>query len=130
MLLQCLPSTHTFYNQSQQAIQHEVIKHLEGQCKELYSAMDGLDAYFTQRGGAAEKVLARSSTDEKSTKTTSKSVGGKDGSEEKESTTTVHETAKKLADPLFDQVDDRSCFNWMCPWYCASSITTQNPQPP
>lgn len=81
-----------------------MIKHLEGQCKELYSAMDGLDAYFTARGGAAEKVLARSSTDEKSTKTTSKSVGGKDGSEEKESTTTVHETAKKLADPLFDQV--------------------------
>ena len=84
-----------------------MIKHLEGQIKELHTALDGLPDYFSQRGGAAEKVLARTSTDEKSTKTTSKSVGGKDGSEDKESTTTVQETAKKLADPLFDQV--RGC---------------------
>ncbi len=98
-----------------QAIQHEVIKHMEAQLAELYKALDALPDYFTQRGAAAEKVLARTSTDEKASKSLSKSTGGKDGAEEKETTTTVQETAKKVSDPLFDQVE--ACVALDAKWY-------------
>jgi hypothetical protein len=102
-------------NSPQQAIQHEVIKHLEAQLGELYKALDALPDYFSQRSAAAEKVLARTSTDEKATKSLSKSTGGKDGAEEKETTTTVQETAKKASDPLFDQVE--ACVALDAKWY-------------
>jgi len=88
---------------------------MEAQLAELYKALDALPDYFTQRGAAAEKVLARTSTDEKASKSLSKSTGGKDGAEEKETTTTVQETAKKASDPLFDQVE--ACVALDAKWY-------------
>lgn len=92
--------------QPPQAIQHEVIKLLDAQLETIHKAIDGLPGYFSERAAAAEKVVARTSTDEKSSKSVSKSVGGKDGAEEKETTTTTQETGKKATDPLFDQVEN------------------------
>lgn len=58
--------------------------------------------------------MVRASTDEKSTKSLTKSIGGKDGSEEKETTTTVQETGKKATEPLFDQIENVVALD--CKW--------------
>ena len=87
------------------AVLLEVVKTVEAKIEAINKALDELPSYFSERGGAVDKVVTRGSTDEKVTKTKTNTSGGKDGDEEKASTTRFEEKSSKTNEALPDQVE-------------------------
>ena len=87
------------------AVVLEVVKTIEQKLDGLNKALDDLPSYFSERAGAVDKVVARTSTDIKESKSKSSSTGGKDGDETKGSESQSEEKSTKKNEALPDQLE-------------------------
>lgn len=83
----------------------EVVKTIEGKIEVLNKGLDELPNYFSERASAVEKLVARTSTDVKESKSKSSTTGGKDGDETKGSESQTEEKSVKKSEFLPDQLE-------------------------
>jgi hypothetical protein len=83
----------------------EVVKTIEGKVEVLNKGLDELPNYFSERASAVEKLVARTSTDVKESKSKSSTTGGKDGDETKGSESQTEEKSIKKSEFLPDQLE-------------------------
>jgi len=87
------------------AVVLEVVKTIEQKLDGLNKALDDLPSYFSERAGAVDKVVARTSTDTKESQSKSTTTGGKDGDENKGSTSQSEDKSTKKNEVLPDQLE-------------------------